>query len=65
MIDDLDFFPVKAKSKYKCYTNGCKNKSKDMQFYLTEWTLKAGNSTAGIFYCEECILKAFPNLKVT
>lgn len=63
MIDDIDFLPIKAKKRQKCYSYGCKNRI-PIQFYITEWTLKGGNSCeGGIIYCEECILKRFPDIK--
>jgi len=61
MIDDDDFLHVKPKRSKKC--SGCKNKPRDHNFYLTEWEFTTGASTDSILYCEECIIKEFPNIK--
>jgi len=65
MIDHIDFLPMYPLGNSKrCSSSGCKNKPKDVQFYLTEWTLLGGNSTQfGVYYCEECILKHNPDIK--
>jgi hypothetical protein len=64
-IEETDFLPVKVKLSKKCYSDKCKNKPKDMQFYLTEWTLIGGCSTKfGVYYCEDCILKHNKDLRI-
>ena len=52
-----DFLLVKVPLSTKCTTIYCKNKPKDMSFYLTEWELLTGASIdKGLYYCEKCIL---------
>ncbi len=54
-----DFVPIDVAKSKRCFTNDCKNKPKDMQFYLTEWTIIGGASIdTGVIYCEECVVKA-------
>ena len=66
MIYDDDFLPIDVDKRRKdvCDTRGCRNSGKDMQIYLTEWHIQTGASDQ-FRYCEECILKAYPNIRTS
>lgn len=77
MIDDIDFFPLDKSKKDKCDSFGkvvsdykgsltyerCASIPGVDQFYLTEWDIYTGSSLE-FTYCEKCLLKKFPHLKV-
>ena len=49
-----DFERADVPEDTKCASYKCENTARDMPFYLTEWEIKTGASTDGLYYCEEC-----------
>lgn len=77
MINDIDFFPLPKSKRDICDSIGkivsdhkgsltyvkCSSVPGVDQFYLTEWDIYTGSSLE-FTYCEKCLLKKFPRLKV-
>lgn len=53
-----DFERASLPKDTPCSSHGCENTAKDMPFFLTEWEIVTSTSTDGIYYCEECALRA-------
>ena len=56
VIDHMDFHPLRNNTEAGHQCEQCHDKKNGTQFYSTEWSLKAGNSSL-FTYCETCVEK--------